>query len=110
MTLTQAQWDAQSERIRAGRDLVQTIPQSELDMISDGRRVDIIALTNGVISIVDRIGINAGTMEVISVAVQVAYAFGKRDAQPVPDAFANALDDTAPPASETGGDRGGVAG
>lgn len=101
MKLTQAQWDAQTERIRAGRELVQTVPQSELDMLSDRRAVDIIALTNGIISIVERMGINDGTMEVISVAVQTAYAFGKRDAQPIPDAFTNALD---APASTQGGD------
>ncbi len=88
------EWDAQTERLQAGLDLIDSIPESERDQATDARKEDLLALANSAIGMIMRIGMEDG-MFAIGIAVQVAYALGRRDSQSIPDAFADALDNAA---------------
>ena len=105
MTLTPEQrvdWDAQTEQIRAGLELMQGITLPE--RIAIERHDDIETLVTALFALIMRMGLNEDTVNNVRIYLRTAYAFGKRDAQPIPDAFADALDDPAPSASATGGE------
>ncbi len=79
--------DEQTNHITAGQQLMDTSTQSEFDTISQQRKADLLTLANCVIGTIDRLGLNEGGSLVLSVALQVAYVFGQREAQEIPSAF-----------------------
>lgn len=103
MTMTpeeQAVFDEATRIIHKGHNLLKSVvPEEAIGSLSKSRLDDLLTLELALLLTIHRNGIEE-SKNTISIYLQTAYSFGFRDAQPIPDAFADALDDTAPPASD----------
>ncbi len=101
MTMTpeeQAVFDEATRIIHKGHNLLKSVvPEEAIGSLSKSRLDDLLTLELALLLTIHRNGIEE-SKNTISIYLQTAYSFGFRDAQPIPDAFTDALDNPAPTA------------